>query len=478
MAFMLFNGAVGLLSWLLLLLFGLSLLLFMLLPGGRAPIPVAGDAPALPSRPPSQPGAGGAAAAPRAGSEMVGAASRAVAGASPLTPNAATTGGGVTIVSPSNATAPRSEPAKATGEGKTSTPNPPATGEATIASPPSRSARDAEGSAAGGAVASVPSPPTIGAAASTPVASPAIVPTPGGAVPPGVESGGAFASATTPAPREPFRVLTANAAAPMTAPATAGDPAAPDPVGSTTNPGPVIADPAIQTLFPESLEHGLLGLSYCPGRVGTAAAVTPGVFSAPGRPMPVGADASGGMSRAFDPGDRQASERDVVALRQALARVSRCLREQLRIAGVGVDGDDGIGGEVPFLSRTPAPSGAAGAIDGVADFQATIRFALGTAEVDAAGHALLASLLRHLHHLPRARVQVWGHSDRQGPEALNLALSRERAQRVAAIITAGGIAPERLEVAGYGASLPADDGDSEMALAHNRRVDVRIHEGP
>jgi type VI secretion system protein ImpK len=100
-------------------------------------------------------------------------------------------------------------------------------------------------------------------------------------------------------------------------------------------------------------------------------------------------------------------------------------------------------------------------------------FASGSSEVSAAAQETLRSLAQALDRVP-GRVWVVGHTDDQ-PYRDNFALSRERAQRVSAVLGPAMRDPARLEVLGRGdaeqlyhpSSLPAN-------RALNRRVEI-IH---
>lgn len=68
------------------------------------------------------------------------------------------------------------------------------------------------------------------------------------------------------------------------------------------------------------------------------------------------------------------------------------------------------------------------------------------------------------------RVRIAGHADASGSEAYNLWLSQARAEAVQAyLVDKYGIAPERLDVAGYGEAQPLDGTDPYAAV--NRRVE-------
>jgi outer membrane protein OmpA-like peptidoglycan-associated protein len=100
-----------------------------------------------------------------------------------------------------------------------------------------------------------------------------------------------------------------------------------------------------------------------------------------------------------------------------------------------------------------------------------IGFADNTAEPTPASHRTIAAVARLLIENPSIlTIEVRGHSDSLLHPADRAELARRRAEAVAALIVAHGVAPERLST--YGASdselrYPADD-------ARNRRVEFVI----
>lgn len=74
---------------------------------------------------------------------------------------------------------------------------------------------------------------------------------------------------------------------------------------------------------------------------------------------------------------------------------------------------------------------------------------------------------------PDLRLRIVGHTDNQGTDAYNLALSERRAASVVAALVSGyGIAPDRLASAGAGMTQPVDTNDTEDGRAKNRRVEL------
>jgi outer membrane protein OmpA-like peptidoglycan-associated protein len=76
--------------------------------------------------------------------------------------------------------------------------------------------------------------------------------------------------------------------------------------------------------------------------------------------------------------------------------------------------------------------------------------------------------------LPDAKVRVSGYADPRGSMAVNEALSKRRADAVAAVLASAGVSPDRLIVEAHGKSeATSAEGDID-GYAFDRRVTVRI----
>ena len=73
---------------------------------------------------------------------------------------------------------------------------------------------------------------------------------------------------------------------------------------------------------------------------------------------------------------------------------------------------------------------------------------------------------------PALRLAVQGHTDNTSTPTHNQQLSAARAQAVVAVLTAQGIAADRLQAAGFGQSKPLADNATEAGRAKNRRVEL------
>jgi len=68
------------------------------------------------------------------------------------------------------------------------------------------------------------------------------------------------------------------------------------------------------------------------------------------------------------------------------------------------------------------------------------------------------------------RVEIGGHTDSQGSDANNQALSERRANAVAKFMTDRGVPGSALIVAGYGEAKPIGDNATRAGRAQNRRI--------
>ena len=73
---------------------------------------------------------------------------------------------------------------------------------------------------------------------------------------------------------------------------------------------------------------------------------------------------------------------------------------------------------------------------------------------------------------PRANITIAGFTDSSGNGAKNLALSRARANAVAARLTAAGVSQDRVHAEGHGSEKPMADNGTEAGRAQNRRVEL------
>lgn len=103
-----------------------------------------------------------------------------------------------------------------------------------------------------------------------------------------------------------------------------------------------------------------------------------------------------------------------------------------------------------------------------------ILFATDSAAVTGQAQNDLYAVARNLNQYPNSRVQVVGHTDNTGSAAHNMDLSQRRAQSVSSILSAAGVAPNRLVASGQGFNQPIASNDTAQGRAQNRRVEILI----
>lgn len=87
---------------------------------------------------------------------------------------------------------------------------------------------------------------------------------------------------------------------------------------------------------------------------------------------------------------------------------------------------------------------------------------------------VLDSVAIVLSKYPRTLLDIDGHTDDQGSDQYNQALSERRAVSVAQYLTTRGVDSRRLLVAGFGETRPVADNSTDFGRQQNRRVEVRI----
>ncbi|PKN29119.1 MAG: hypothetical protein CVU64_09915 [Deltaproteobacteria bacterium HGW-Deltaproteobacteria-21] len=79
-----------------------------------------------------------------------------------------------------------------------------------------------------------------------------------------------------------------------------------------------------------------------------------------------------------------------------------------------------------------------------------------------------------MNQYPDTLVRVEGHTDSTGSEDYNMDLSNRRAAAVKNLLTSRGVADSRIDVVGYGESMPVATNDTEAGRQKNRRVEIKI----
>ena len=102
----------------------------------------------------------------------------------------------------------------------------------------------------------------------------------------------------------------------------------------------------------------------------------------------------------------------------------------------------------------------------------TIRFEEGSARIDAVSGELVDEVAGALRPCLGSIIAITGHTDASGPEAGNLALSRERAEAVEAALVRRGIPADGLRSRGRGSRTPVEG--LEPTDPANRRIEFAV----
>ncbi|HTE94311.1 MAG TPA: OmpA family protein [Bradyrhizobium sp.] len=103
-----------------------------------------------------------------------------------------------------------------------------------------------------------------------------------------------------------------------------------------------------------------------------------------------------------------------------------------------------------------------------------IRFESGRATIDPDSAGLLDRLIETALRCPSANIEIAGHTDADGEDGFNQALSEKRAQAVTDFLVKAGLPAERFTAMGYGSTQPVAGNDTEEGKAQNRRIDFVV----
>lgn len=100
-----------------------------------------------------------------------------------------------------------------------------------------------------------------------------------------------------------------------------------------------------------------------------------------------------------------------------------------------------------------------------------VFFETGSAELKPASKNELDRLAQLLTESPDLKIQINGHTDNVGEDALNQALSEARAKAVQDYLLSKSIAPGRLRYKGFGKTKPIQSNDTAEGRSKNRRTE-------
>ena len=104
----------------------------------------------------------------------------------------------------------------------------------------------------------------------------------------------------------------------------------------------------------------------------------------------------------------------------------------------------------------------------------TIRFESGRSVIDADSAGLLDRLVETALRCPSANIEIAGHTDGDGEDAYNQALSEKRAQSVVDYLVKAGLPADRFAAVGYGSTQPIASNETDEGKAQNRRIEFVV----
>ena len=101
-----------------------------------------------------------------------------------------------------------------------------------------------------------------------------------------------------------------------------------------------------------------------------------------------------------------------------------------------------------------------------------ILFGVNSANIRPASYGVIKDIAKVLNENPEVQVKIVGHTDADGDENSNLALSQKRADAVKQVLSEEfGVGMSRMQTEGKGESEPVDSNDTATGKAKNRRVE-------
>ncbi|MCW2413253.1 MULTISPECIES: OmpA family protein [unclassified Sphingobium] len=155
--------------------------------------------------------------------------------------------------------------------------------------------------------------------------------------------------------------------------------------------------------------------------------------------------------------------------------------EKIVGAGIGAVAGAGVGAYMDAQERKLRQQTAGTGVDVVRQgdelllrMPSGITFATDQATVQLQAQSTLDQVASTLAEYPKTMIDVLGHTDSDGSEAYNQALSERRAQAVANYLGRRGVDPIRMATMGYGETRPVASNETADGKAQNRRVEIKI----
>jgi outer membrane protein OmpA-like peptidoglycan-associated protein len=107
-------------------------------------------------------------------------------------------------------------------------------------------------------------------------------------------------------------------------------------------------------------------------------------------------------------------------------------------------------------------------------FKGDVTFDTNSVVVRPGLYSELDRVARVMNQYPNTLIRVEGHTDSKGSNEYNMDLSNRRANAVRNLLVQRGIAGSRIEVVGFGETMPVASNTTEAGRQKNRRVEIKI----
>jgi len=107
-------------------------------------------------------------------------------------------------------------------------------------------------------------------------------------------------------------------------------------------------------------------------------------------------------------------------------------------------------------------------------FKGDVTFDTNSTEIRRGLYSEINRVAEILNQYPATLIRVEGHTDSVGSSEYNMNLSKRRADAVKTLLVQRGVAASRIEVVGYGKTMPVATNGTEAGRQKNRRVEIKI----
>lgn len=112
--------------------------------------------------------------------------------------------------------------------------------------------------------------------------------------------------------------------------------------------------------------------------------------------------------------------------------------------------------------------------DIVLNMPGNITFETNQASIDAGFYEVLDSVALVVNEYEKTLIEIVGHTDSTGSDAINQPLSERRASSVSRYLQSRAVMPERMSIFGVGSQYPVASNETQQGRALNRRVEITL----